>query len=392
MLNIPLDIPVAADSLSEAGYWLYFASPDVLRYHIDPVGLDRLQVWVPDGADDAAVTRKIRLTLDRLQSSVTAPSGATQRRRVGPVAPCSAGHPFDLDDAVDGGLLRPLGLADMESGALHTALTRAFDTVFRRLGTTMGAQERHYSTLLPIDFLERCRYFDAFPQNIMYSAVMTPDGDEAEQFVAATLATDGKPPRDYVGFAQRSHVLAPAACFHVYLANTDEVLPDVVITTLGQCYRYEGRNASLAERLWDFRMREIVFLGSPGFVRSSRESTMNTVLTWLDRWELRGVVEPGHDPFFLRGDRPECELDPNPKFELRLDLPYRHGDFACASFNISGTFFGVTSNITRSDGGTAWTGCTAFGIDRWAWAVLAQHGSDPDRWPDGLRQLLREAE
>ena len=389
-MDVVLDAPLAADCLSEAAYWLYFASPNIARFYIDPVERRRVHVWSLAEDEESEIDRKVRMTLARFAQSTNVIDAVP--RRVGIESSGEDVKGADPAGAADAGLVRRLGLADTEIGELMTALARGFDDEFRRLGTSMGACEREYSTLLPIEFFEKCHYFDAFPQNIMYPTMMQTDVDAAEKFSDYTVNHRGRPPRDYSGFQERTHVLAPAACFHVYMANEEKTLEgNTLVTTRGTCYRYEGRNASTLERLWDFQMREIVYLGSRQFVRDCRDETQERVLRLVEQWGLSGVVEAGHDPFFLRGERPECELDPDAKFELRLDLPYRDADSACASFNISGTFFGSTSNIMSSDGGTAWTGCTAFGLERWAWAAVMQHGTNPARWPHGLRAVLEGA-
>ena len=30
--------------------------------------------------------------------------------------------------------------------------------------------------------------------------------------------------------------------------------------------------------------------------------------------------------------------------------------------------------------------CVAFGLERWVYAFLAQHGDDPARWPEPVRE------
>ena len=45
---------------------------------------------------------------------------------------------------------------------------------------------------------------------------------------------------------------------------------------------------------------------------------------------------------------------------------------AVASFNLHETFFGRRFGITAADGGPAWSGCVAFGLERWLLAVVAQ--------------------
>jgi seryl-tRNA synthetase len=384
---------LADPQISEVAYWLNFASPQVVKFHIDPVGRATIRVWSADDADPEDIGRKIRATVTWSVDGQQSDNGADDARlsvRVGaPRGPAA----LDPDDAVAAGVLTPLGIADVVIGEPLVTLIRLLDDAFRELATGFGATQAAYSSLLSVDYLERLRYFDAFPQNVLFPVHLTTDIDTAQQYVERTLDSEGRPPRDgFEGFAPRDRVLAPAACFHVYQGlEGRQLATDTAITTLGRCYRYESRNAMLIERLWDFSMREVVFVGTPAYVRSSREESQRRVLELVDRWGLGGSLVPGHDPFFLRGARPDAVVDPQPKFELRLDLPYKDADFACASFNVHGTFFGSVGEITGPTGDVAWTGCAAFGLERWAWAILARHGLDPDAWPADLLRRYKQA-
>ncbi|WP_432093452.1 hypothetical protein [Streptomyces sp. bgisy100] len=391
--DVPLNRAIAASLVPELAYWINFASSQVVKFHIDPVGRASIRVWVPDEADSDEIGRKVRTTVDWFVAGQQGDADGHDEPRPVRVGPPRSPSTLTPDDAVTAGALTPLGMADVVIGEPLVTLIRALDDAFRELATGFDAGEAAYSTLLSVDYLERLRYFDAFPQNVLFPVHLSTDIDAAQQYVSRTLEDQGRPPRDdFAGFAPRDRVLAPAACFHVYQGLEGRRLPtDTAITTLGRCYRYESRNAVLIERLWDFSMREVVFVGSPDYVRSCRDESRRRVLELAEKWQLGGSLVPGHDPFFLRGDRPDAVVDPEPKFELRLDLPYKDADFACASFNVHGTFFGSTGDIVTASGETAWTGCTAFGLERWAWAVIAQHGLDPDAWPADLRRRHKQA-
>lgn len=395
VIDITLDHELSEGNLGEAAYWIHFSSPQIVKFFIEPSERRSVRVWLPGDADTGQIKRKVKDTLAFLLLSGT---NGTRSMDDGDPPPARVGaHDiqtsmvnFTPDDAIDVGLIKPLGVADVIIRSPMVELIRALDVAFRSIAARFEAAENAYSALLPIDFLQECRYFDAFPQNIMFATHLNADIDAARRFVNRTLADDGRPPRDFEGFADRTHVLAPAACFHVYHGMREEqLLRNTAITTASRCFRYESRNARLVERLWDFTMREVVFIGEPDYVRDCRERSRAMVLELVDKWELSGVVELGHDPFFMRGHRDDFVGEQNSKFELRLDLPYRKADLACASFNVCGTFFGSVSKIHAPNGEVAWSGCTAFGLERWAWAVVTQHGINLDKWPLELRSLVK---
>ena len=58
---------------------------------------------------------------------------------------------------------------------------------------------------------------------------------------------------------------------------------------------------------------------------------------------------------------------------------------AIGSVNFHRNYFGEAFGITR-DGQEAYSGCVAFGVERWLYAWLAHFGTDEAGWPD-LRAL-----
>lgn len=69
------------------------------------------------------------------------------------------------------------------------------------------------------------------------------------------------------------------------------------------------------------------------------------------------------------------------------------GDLALASVNHHEDHFGAAFGITRHDRPAA-SGCVAFGIERWVYALTRRHGADRHAWPDitaAARRAARQA-
>jgi hypothetical protein len=84
------------------------------------------------------------------------------------------------------------------------------------------------------------------------------------------------------------------------------------------------------------------------------------------------------DPFFNAAANPKFlaqKIDP-----VKTEMVFG-GDLAIGSVNFHRNFFGETFDISRSGAG-AFSGCVAFGLERWIYAVLATFGTDERRWPD----------
>ena len=65
-----------------------------------------------------------------------------------------------------------------------------------------------------------------------------------------------------------SCVELPLVCYHVYHRNQGITLPSEgsVYRVRGKCFRYEASNLRDMTRLWDFTMREVIFVGTEDFV------------------------------------------------------------------------------------------------------------------------------
>lgn len=73
------------------------------------------------------------------------------------------------------------------------------------------------------------------------------------------------------------------------------------------------------------------------------------------------------------------------KYELRLTIPHVKKSIACSSVNFHSNTFGNAFNIKMGKR-NAVTGCVGFGIERWAFAFLAQYSLDEQLWPKAFRE------
>ena len=150
-------------------------------------------------------------------------------------------------------------------------------------------------------------------------------------------------------------------------------------------------------RLWDFTMREVVLLGERAALFAERQKGVEAMGRFLDQHDLAGEIRTASDPFFIAPEalaKVHFQLSSDAKYEVALSLP--DGEhLAVGSLNHHSDFFGRVFEISLADGGAAHSACIAFGLERWVYAFLAQHGDDPARWPavvrDGLGARVRPA-
>jgi seryl-tRNA synthetase len=302
--------------------------------------------------------------------------------------------PFRLDPMPE--LLRRGELCQESAGifALGPLLTRLiayFEAQFIALADSFNAVPHRFPTLIPAVYLERVNYFRAFPHSLTFATHLREDLDVIDRFAQAAVCDDHglqAPPDSFAGVQA---LLSPAVCYHLYFALADKPLPagQAIATAVGQCFRYEAINLVSLERMWNFTMREVIFVGPKDFILENREVARQRMSLLFERIGFAYRVENANDPFFIGEFRKQAAFQSafQLKFEIRASLPYKASTLAVGSYNYHQDFFGRSLNITLPDGSPAHTGCVAFGLERIAFAFLAQFGLDPLAWPAEVREL-----
>jgi seryl-tRNA synthetase len=276
-------------------------------------------------------------------------------------------------------------------GPLLARLMDFFERAFLDLAQSFGAIPYRFPTLISAALLDRVEYFRSFPHSITFASHLRPDLDVIEGFSAAAKIEEDALHVDPASFSRPTTVLSPAVCFHYYGALSGTRLREgVCATAVGNCFRYESSNLVSLERLWNFTMREIIFVGAKDFVLERREEARQRVAPLLEAWGFAYRVEGASDPFFVGEFKRQTAFQSafQLKYEIRAKVPHRHGTLAVGSYNFHQDFFGRHLDIRLEDGTPANTGCVAFGLERLAYAFLAQYGLDPVRWPEAVRHAL----
>lgn len=278
-------------------------------------------------------------------------------------------------------------------GPLLSKLIAYFEGYFMELAAEFGAAPQRFPTLISAEKLGRVNYFRAFPHSLTFATHLREDLDVISDFAehaAYEPAGLNSPPES---FSKIQALLSPAVCYHLYFGLADKPLPggQLTATAVGHCFRYESNNLNSLERLWDFTMREIIFVGSSDFVLQNREAARKKVHGWLEQLGLAYMVESANDPFFVGEFRKQAAFQNafQLKYEIRASLPFKDSTLAVGSYNYHQDFFGRHLKITLPDGKPAHTGCVAFGLERLAYAFVSQFGLDPAGWPAPVREALQ---
>ncbi|GAB4523891.1 MAG: amino acid--[acyl-carrier-protein] ligase [Anaerolineales bacterium] len=391
-MTFSLEKAIPAHLVGQVQSKLAYVDERILRGAVSPEG-DRITLWVESASspEEAAALR------EKVQQVVTAMARGALRPKV-----------KILEDHLD----RPVvyasdPLPELERrgevfreaqgiytlGPLVTRLIALFERRFEALADSFEARPHRFPTLIPASNLARVNYFRAFPHSLTFATHLRTDFDVINHFAEHAACDEHGHLQTAEGtFAPVETLLSPAVCYHLYFSLADKPLPaeQVVATAVGNCFRYESSNLNSLERLWNFTMREVIFVGSKDFVLEQRETARQRMQAVFEEIGLAYRVESANDPFFVGEFRKQAAFQTafDLKFEIRARLPFKDDTLAVGSYNYHQDFFGRHLNITLPDGSPAHTGCVAFGLERMAFAFLAQFGFDESRWPQAMRREL----
>ena len=381
--TIALRQPVAPELADEIARRLYFVSSEIKAFEL---------VTGADGVVGVTLSTEPEVPADLLARKVNDLVDTEIRPQL-PAPPkvvwTSAGRQLGRDGMFE--RLIELGAVDQPGDGRITlgepvlSLFRWFDrAIVDILGRSHRWQEFRYPTLISTESLRRAGYFTSFPQHLMFATRLHNDMDVYRDF-HERYGAGGIDAGILASCQDVTQCLPPTMCYHTFAQFAGRDLDDDelrVVTARGKSFRYESSYWHSLERLWDFTIREIVFLGSRDQVLDARTAFMQEIFAFVDELDLAGRCEVGNDPFFGSAATPSqiwsqrmLEL----KYELRLSVGGGR-DIAVGSFNFHDDLFGKSFEITRR-GQTVRSGCVGFGLERLVYAFLCRHGADVGDWP-----------
>ena len=90
------------------------------------------------------------------------------------------------------------------------------------------------------------------------------------------------------------------------------------------------------------------------------------------------------DPFFAPTSRAAVQA----LFPVKEEFVYR-GSLAIGSVNFHRNFFGERCQIRSADGAFAYSGCAAYGVERWMHALDQRYAGDADAIVDAVDHASR---
>src|SRR5262249_11089739 len=217
-----------------------------------------------------ALVRRIQRGLRDLRRKVVFRSAAASDPRFRGVGPIAGVH--------------GLGPGQVALDGVPLRLFRYFDRVFEAFGRPWEARPVLTPTLIPTRVLARCDYFRSFPHNVTFACHLPEDAPTVESFRARHHDREELDEKALGDMLAPEACLSPAVWYHVYHLNQDRATSAVGLTygVCGKCFRYESSNMTDLRRLWDFTMREVVFLGARDDVLDRRERSIEMMGRFLD--------------------------------------------------------------------------------------------------------------
>jgi hypothetical protein len=394
-LNLQPILPIPSHLTGEIQSKLAYVDEGIARAVV-PASGDQITLYLHQAESPARLAEleeKVQRVLVSMVKGAIQPKVQILEDHLGRALPSDRPAGYQADPMTE---LLALGEISQEAqgifslGPLVTKLINYFEGRFLELADSFEAVPYRFPTLIPARYLERVGYFRAFPHSLSFVTHLREDLDVIDDFAQHAACDEHGLVAPINSFANIQALLSPAVCYHLYFALADKPLPNgkVVATAVGNCFRYEAINLTSLERLWNFTMREIIFVGPKEFVLENREIARQRMSKLLQEINLAYRVESANDPFFIGEFRKQAAFQSafQLKFEIRARLPFKNSTLAVGSYNYHQDFFGRNLDIRLPDGSPAHTGCVAFGLERIAFAFLAQFGLDPENWPEAVRE------
>lgn len=246
----------------------------------------------------------------------------------------------------------------------------------------LNATQYLFPNFISIADLAPTGYCNSFPHLTTFAHTPEPESSNLNKFkqgAANTSAANASSVNEHVDWQATQQVLTPASCYHFYHRFKNQDLDETrYLTTKCPCHRREEFYAPL-QRQWNFTMREVVCFTDQQGVEEFIEKAQQFISAFAAGLEIKASWQQASDPFFdpTNDSKAISQIVDPVKQELCIE-----NGLAIASTNNHRSFFSECYNITLN-GKPARSACVAFGLERWLFALLSQHGSNLDNWPLG---------
>lgn len=384
-----LDIPYVLSRTGRDGLQatLAFVDPAIRSFCIEPDGR-RVTIDLCGDCDTDRILQKVRVLVDKHRPARKDERNFVLFDQTGLGVPCQRdmyGELVARGDVFEHGP----GIVSLSGNML--SLCRALDRRLLEFASSQEARDVELPITTSLKTLNQADFFQRTPQFAQFMCTLREDSDKILDFAAKVSEADR-----CEAFAD---CLNPPQCmcrsaiclssYPMFQGRTLTPLDFSALTVFGKAFRNEAANVATLERLYEFSMRELIFVGDKEYVAARLDRCVRWFIGFMESCQIKGTIEAASDPFFAQEIKALrfYQLAEQAKFEVRWHNPWSGNSVSVGSINNHGTHFSKAYNIRLADGRIATTGCVGFGYERFVFLVLSQYGWDRDQWPEALREF-----
>ena len=256
-------------------------------------------------------------------------------------------------------------------------VVKELDSLFVQIAKRMNASEVCLPNLIPCNLLNKLGLIDEYPHFLYFATPLEQKKNKVANFQKKFKTRT---------FSLKSHLTEPkfflktSACSLLYpLLENVKLNSSKYYTILGHCTRNE-LGVQTFERMSEFNMREIVYIGDEKGVEKFQQISLNLFEDILTEFDLTGDISVANDSFFITNyDKLKlAQMLGCNKYEVNINIPETNKNIAAASFNNHRNFFSKRFHFNIKDEDTV-SACVGFGLERLAYGIISQHGINKEK-------------
>lgn len=286
------------------------------------------------------------------------------------------------------GIIYDFGNGHISYQGLFLELLQNIDDTFSKIAKHRGAVEIHLPSFVQWENIKKLGFIDEYPHYLFFTAPLIRELEVVEKF--QNLGKKESP--ELKRYLSNPHYcLKPSACSLLYpIFEGYDFEKNSLYTTLGSCTRHETLNVTSCERLTEFQMREIVYVGDKKGQEDFFCFSMDLIKDMIRLFDLTAQIRTANDSFFVSNYSKFrlMQLLGYSKYEATVLIPDADTHIAFASYNNHQNFFSNRFHFTINKD-SAVTSCIGFGLERLVYAAICHHGLERERL-FGMINSLRE--
>jgi hypothetical protein len=245
-------------------------------------------------------------------------------------------------------------------GPMMSRLVEFVESRLLQVADHMHAVPYRFPALISPAYLEKVKYFQNFPHSLSFVTHLREDFEIIQKFSSIAATRDGTVATNETTHATCRAMLSPAVCHHLYFSLSDSEIDSagLVATASGHCFRYESINMVSLERIWNFTMREIIFVGTDEQTKAWPRPAQSTT-AWMSAYS---IIERSCmlSPMPKRGRLPAAM---NVLMQSTLPSPIEYG--ASSSIDVTNhPSCCAVQSISREDRSASWLFARRFPAKR----------------------------